>query len=106
MKQEMVIELLHVHEECTGDTIVIFVPRESRFETFVVSALFLCATRLMWTDYMGRFGGQVFTSQNHCCNCRGVVCPSQVKRSKVNGHKLIFTCISGSLRLFSGMLMV
>lgn len=47
MKQEMLIELLHVHKECTGDAIVIFVPRESRFETFVVSALFLCATRLM-----------------------------------------------------------
>lgn len=47
MKEEMLIELLHVHEECTGDAIVIFVPRESRFETFVVSALFLRATRLM-----------------------------------------------------------
>lgn len=42
MKQEMLIELLHVHKECTGDAIVIFVPRESRFETFVVSALFFC----------------------------------------------------------------
>lgn len=40
MKEEMLIELLPVHKECTGDTIVIFVPRESRFETSVVSALF------------------------------------------------------------------
>jgi len=47
MKQEMLIELLHVHKDCTGDAIVIFVPRESRFETFVVSALFLCAARLL-----------------------------------------------------------
>lgn len=36
----MLIVLLHVHKERTGDAIVIFVPRESRFETFVVSALF------------------------------------------------------------------
>lgn len=36
----MLMELLHVHKERTGDAIVIFVPRESRFETFVVSALF------------------------------------------------------------------
>lgn len=46
MTREMLIELLHVHKERTGDAII-FVPRESRFETFVVSALFLCATRLM-----------------------------------------------------------
>lgn len=56
MKQEVLIELLHIHKKkkkCTGDAIVIFVPRESWFETFVVSALFLCAARLMWTDCMG-----------------------------------------------------
>jgi len=49
MKQEVLIELLRVHKKKkrTGDAIVIFVPRESRFETFVVSALFLCAARLM-----------------------------------------------------------
>lgn len=61
MKQEILIELSHIHKECTGDAIVIFVPRENRFETFVVSALFFVCNQAN----VNRLYGQIWQAGVH-----------------------------------------